>query len=120
MTGRFLRTSSVIVALAAVTALADDAPDGAPLPDKIQFNRDIRPIFSETCFKCHGPDANKRKAELRLDNKDDAFAKHENGVPIVPGNPAKSEVMRRLTTKDEDDHMPPPKSGMTLTAQQID
>src|SRR5580765_545839 len=64
--------------------LSSGFPD-EPLPDKIQFNRDIRPIFSDTCFKCHGFDANKRKAELRMDVRADATAKHENGIPIVPG-----------------------------------
>ncbi len=89
------------------------------LPDKINFNRDIRPILSNTCFKCHGPDANKRKAKLQMDVREDATAQHEHGIPIVAGKPDKSEAYRRITTKDEDDRMPPVKSNLTLTDRQI-
>src|SRR5258706_4079913 len=104
---------------AAVWSVRAVTRERAPVPDKIEFNRDIRPIFSDTCFKCHGPDTAKRKAELRMDVRDDALAKHEHGIPIVPGKPEQSEAYRRLTTHDEDDLMPPVKSGKVLTAQQI-
>ncbi len=89
--------------------------------DKVDFNRDIRPIFSENCYACHGPDANKRKAGLRLDLKEDALAKlKSDNFAIVPGHPEKSSIVGRITTKDEDDKMPPLKTGKHLTTMQID
>src|SRR5256885_9326106 len=87
----------------------------------IQFNRDISPILSENCFACHGPDENKRKARLRFDQKDVPFKPAKSGeIPIVAGDPGKSELIKRITSKDEDEEMPPPKSGKKLTPQQID
>ena len=87
----------------------------------IDFNRDIRPIFSENCFTCHGPDTNKREAGLRLDEKASAFAKAESGeIPIVPGEPEKSEVIRRLTTADKDDMMPPRKEHKRPKPAQVE
>src|SRR5436190_17280315 len=62
-----------------------------PLPAQIEFNRDIRPIFSDICYKCHGPDKAQRKADLRLDTEAGAFAKlDDGGAAIVPGDLAKS------------------------------
>ena len=90
------------------------AARGQSLP-AIDFNRDIRPIFSENCFACHGPDSGKRKAEFRLDEKASAFGKAESGeIPIVAGQPEKSEVIRRITTEDKDDVMPPRKERKQL------
>ena len=87
----------------------------------IDFNRDIRPIFSENCFACHGPDKNKRKAGLRLDRREEATAKLESGeCAIVPGDVGKSRLLKVITTTDEDDHMPPRKTGKQLTKEQID
>ncbi len=91
-----------------------------PLSEKIRFNRDVRPIFSDTCFKCHGPDSKARKAKLRLDVRENAVAEHESGLPIVPRDRAKSEVWKRITTSDPDDHMPPAESNKSLTPQQIE
>ena len=65
--------------------------------DPISYNRDIRPIFSEICFKCHGPDAAHRKGNLRLDLPEAAYGKGKSGeLAIVPGSPAKSEIIRRV------------------------
>src|SRR4051794_37811442 len=87
-----------------------------PIPDKIDFNRDVRPILSENCFFCHGPDKNKRKADLRLDKKEGLFTAIENKLfPAVPGHPEQSEIFKRITTADDDDRMPDPKSGKHLT-----
>ena len=83
----------------------------------VDFNRDIRPILSDTCFACHGPDDKQRKAGLRFDTKEGAFAK--TGV-IVPGNSASSRLIQRITAKDPDRRMPPPASGHTLTEKQIE
>src|SRR4051812_19892326 len=90
-----------------------------PLPANIKFNRDVRPIFSETCFKCHGFDAKERKADLRLDTRDGALAALKGGGhAIVPGKADQSEAVRRINTNDRDDLMPPPKSGKVLTPHQ--
>src|SRR5206468_238067 len=93
-----------------------------PPAGTIEFNRDIRAILSDHCFACHGPDENKRKAKLRLDVHEDALKPAKSGeLAIVPGHPEKGELVRRITTKDEDDVMPPPKSGKkALTPQEID
>ena len=80
----------------------------------VSFNRDIRPILSENCFRCHGADKNARKAKLRLDDRDVAL---EKGA-IVPGQPEKSELVARIFATDEDDIMPPPASHKTLTGAQ--
>jgi hypothetical protein len=89
-------------------------------PEPVRFNRDVRPIFSDNCFSCHGPDKAKRKAKLRLDTKDGLFSAIENRYPVVPGHPEQSELFRRITTHDPDDLMPKSKTGQTLTAKQID
>ncbi|MEE2948048.1 MAG: PSD1 and planctomycete cytochrome C domain-containing protein [Verrucomicrobiota bacterium] len=82
---------------------------------EIQFNRDIRPILSDHCFACHGPDANHRKAGLRLDIREGAVADLDDYSAVVPGAPAKSELLARITTSDDEDLMPPPKTGKPLT-----
>ncbi len=88
---------------------------------EIEFNRDIRPILSENCFACHGPDKNKRKAGLRLDRQEEATSKLESGDrAIVPGDVDNSRLLKLLTTADEDDRMPPRKTGKHLTTAQID
>ena len=86
---------------------------------KIEYNRDIRPILAENCFACHGPDSASRKAGLRLDKFAEAVAARPKSSPaIVPGKPAESEVVRRITASDPDDIMPPAKTLKTLTPQQ--
>ncbi len=86
---------------------------------KLRFNRDIRPLMSDTCFHCHGPDAKARKAELRLDIREEALKPAKSGaVPIVPGKPGESEVVKRLFTSDKDDLMPPEESHKTFTQEQ--
>src|SRR4051812_20028569 len=77
--------------------------------DKVDFNYDIRPLISSKCYHCHGPDEKARKAKLRLDVREDAIKEHESGATIVPGDPKASELMNRLTSKDPDEVMPPPK-----------
>jgi hypothetical protein len=88
--------------------------------DRIEFNRDIRPILSDTCFLCHGPDKARRKADLRLDVESSAKAKREDHFIIVSGKLDQSELIRRIMTDDADERMPPPDSGRQLTKQQID
>ncbi|MBN9520634.1 DUF1553 domain-containing protein [bacterium] len=97
------------LALSPVVAVADE-------PAKVNFAREVLPILSDTCFACHGPDAKARKADLRLDTKDDA---HGSGT-IVPGKSAESELIRRIASTDPDEVMPPAKGAKKLTPQQID
>jgi hypothetical protein len=86
----------------------------------VAFSRDILPLLSENCFKCHGPDEGERQAGLRLDRQDGALAKLESGnTAVVPGKSDASELIRRITTGDPDLRMPPPDSGKSLTAEQI-
>lgn len=101
------------------------APGGADNPKKttahVDFDRDIRPILSENCYKCHGPDDGARKAKLRFDIRSEALKPAKSGdIPIVPGSPEKSQMIVRITASDPDDRMPPTKSGKTLTPTQID
>lgn len=89
--------------------------------EKLEFNRDIRPILSNTCFTCHGPDSAKREAGLRLDQREAALAETASGVrSIVPGDPALSEIIARVTSSDPDLKMPPPESGKVVTPEQIE
>jgi len=91
----------------------------AQAADKLEFNRDIRPILSDNCFSCHGIDAKHREAKLRLDTAAGALAEAESGaIPIQPGVLAKSEVWLRIISDDKDEIMPPPKSHKKLTAAQ--
>ena len=82
--------------------------------EPIDFQREIRPLLSDNCYKCHGPDLENREAELRLDLESSA---HE--FVIVPGKPEKSELITRITTDYSDEKMPPPKSGKSLTKADI-
>jgi hypothetical protein len=82
---------------------------------KLEYNRDVRPILSDKCFKCHGPDSQARKAELRLDVRESVLALHDGVPALVPGKPEQSEVVRRIDTDDPDDHMPPLKSNLRLS-----
>jgi len=107
--------------LALVTADAQEPVKSAALPNKVLFNRDVRPILSENCFRCHGPDAKANKSGLRLDTKETALAALADGShAILPGKPAQSELIKRITAKDKSDVMPPPKSNKKLTPAQIE
>ena len=93
------------------------AAPAASAVEPVSFNRDIRPIMSDTCFHCHGNDAKTREAGMRLDLRDAALAETEGGVvPIVPGDPDASGVIRRIF--DADDPMPPESAHKPLTAAQ--
>ncbi len=97
---------------------AEQAPAQTPRASasRIDFTREIRPLLSDRCFRCHGPDASKRKAKLRLDVREGAFRKMGAGWAIVkPSDPAKSEVVRRIFSDDFEEMMPPPESNLSLT-----
>jgi mono/diheme cytochrome c family protein len=97
------------------------APPAKPAEPAIDFTRQIRPILSENCFACHGPDEKARKAKLRLDTKDGAFAKlaRSEGFAIVPGKCDDSRLVERVESADPSFVMPPPKIGKTLKPEQI-
>ena len=91
-------------------------------PAHVDFNIHIRPILSDRCFKCHGPDSRQRKANLRLDIPDSAFAvlKESPGMfAIVRGKPDQSEVYHRITSEDTAERMPPPSSNVSLSEYEI-
>ena len=73
----------------------------------VAFNRDVRPILSDSCFQCHGPDKAKRKANLRLDTETDLYATREGHKIVEPGKPEKSELFLRITSVEESERMPP-------------
>lgn len=91
-----------------------------PSADEIRFNRDVRPILSNNCFTCHGPDEGQRQTDLRLDLEASAFADLGDYRAVVPGDLAKSELIHRITTDDEDLQMPPADSTKQLSAAQIE
>jgi hypothetical protein len=103
-------------------ALASAGAAEPALPAAVQFNRDVRPIMANTCFKCHGPDLKANKADLRLDLPENArMARRDKtgrvSTPIVPGNPGASEVWRRVSSADASQVMPPADSLHLLSAR---
>ncbi len=85
----------------------------------VSFNRDIRPLMSNTCFHCHGPDASHRKAKLRLDVREEALLPGKSGArAIVPGKPDESEILKRIFSTDDDELMPPPEEHKPFTPEQ--
>src|SRR2546423_1474217 len=86
----------------------------------IDFDRDIQPIFSDHCYQCHGPDEKARKAKLRLDTKEGAFRVRNGKTVITPGKSNDSEIVRRITSTDPEEKMPPPEANKQLTPAQID
>ncbi len=99
---------SIVLALAMFSASAAS----------VDYARDVLPILSDKCYHCHGPDESTRKAKLRMDTKEGALRLED---PLIqPGKGAASELVKRITTLDPDDKMPPPDSNRTLTAAQIE
>ncbi|MFT4512641.1 MAG: hypothetical protein ACI89X_003089 [Planctomycetota bacterium] len=89
--------------------------------EPVEFARDVRPILSDRCFICHGPDAAKREAGLRLDMRDVAVKKMASGrAAIVPGDSSQSELLRRLTAHDPDERMPPAASKLTVSPAEVE
>ena len=101
----------------ACLVLAGSSPISQASP--LRFNRDIRPILSENCFFCHGQDASKRKADLRLDTFEGATAKLDDGAALVPGKPEASGLLQRLESHDPDEQMPPPDANRRVSPAQI-
>jgi hypothetical protein len=108
---------ATLLALLTLGSVPGGAQDQAK--DKVDFNRDIRPILANNCLLCHGPDHKVRKGDLRLDTREGAVAVHDGTAAVVPGKPEKSELLKRVQPADPDDLMPPAKSGKKLTPDQI-
>jgi hypothetical protein len=110
------RLTMAVSCLVGLVELTKASTVGAepPVPDRIEFNRDVRPILSDNCFFCHGPDAGHRKADLRLDLREEAV---KNEV-IVPGEVDASSLIERIFEMDAKVVMPPPESNKSLTARQ--
>ena len=109
---------SALLALGLLQGLPTVGAEAAA-PGPVRFNRDIRPILSDQCFACHGFDAKKRKAGLRLDVAEGAFAPNKEGrVAVKPGRPEESELWKRLVTTDPDDVMPPPDTHKSVSEAQ--
>ncbi|MFI5130389.1 MAG: PSD1 and planctomycete cytochrome C domain-containing protein [Chitinophagales bacterium] len=115
MKWKVLTALVLIVATIVIISSCLHAGRGDKLPDQVSFNFHIRPILSDKCFKCHGPDANKRQAQFRLDIADSAFAplKETKGAfAIVPGKPEESELYKRISSTDTSYMMPAPESHL--------
>src|SRR5262249_24817363 len=109
-----------LLATLAIFGVGRGEEKSAQSNSKIDFRRDIRPILSENCFACHGPDEKQRKAKFRLDTKAGAFADLRDGdKAIVPGKPGESMLIERITATNKSKTMPPTKSGKSLKPDQI-
>src|SRR5690349_8539116 len=105
---------------AVLTVLLPSTSLQAAVPEPITFNRDVRPILSGNCFYCHGPDPKHREADLRLDVRQGATADLGGYAAVVPGKPEQSVLLKRISSHDPDEMMPPPASKRPhLTDDQI-
>src|SRR3954453_11530347 len=93
---------------------------GSRAAPPLNFARDVRPILANNCFQCHGPDAAERKADLRLDVWDTVGKLHGAQAVFDSKIPADSELLKRITSDDADEHMPPADSGKTLRPEQVE
>src|SRR5689334_11517575 len=110
---------TTVVLLVAVHGNAGEGDAPPPAAPGLRYDRDVRPLLADRCFKCHGPDEKKRRAKLRLDEADSAFADRGKGPAIVPGDPDASEMLSRAASDDPKLRMPPPNSGRKpLTADE--
>ena len=105
---------------AVVLTVAAGQPSVAADAPTVDFNRDIRPILSDKCYQCHGPDENERQADLRLDRQEDAVKARDAGHAVVGGSKDASLLYQRISADDPAEKMPPAESGKQLTAEQIE
>jgi hypothetical protein len=120
----FLITAISVVIIAIISYFISSKPAREEsIPDIVDFNFHVRPILSDRCFKCHGPDANKREANLRLDTEEGAFAALKDDPShhvIVPGDPFASALYTRISSADTTELMPPPSSNLSLSKREIE
>ncbi len=110
--------ASTMIMLSCHSSLTSDIQQAySELPEIVDFNFHIRPLLTDRCYKCHGPDENTREANLRLDTEDAAFAplSESTGYAIVPGSRDRSELWNRISSQDPDQIMPPRESNLTLS-----
>jgi hypothetical protein len=110
----------IVVCIAGFLSCGDNTPGNEKLPDVVSYNFHIRPILSDKCFKCHGPDGNKRQASLRLDIASFAFApltETKGAFALVPGKPELSEMFKRMASDDTSYMMPPPDSHLGVLTE---
>src|SRR5258706_12122798 len=120
MKWKLISTLLFIVTTIVVISSCFTKSSGDKLSDKVSFNFHIRPILSDKCFKCHGPDVSKRQGQFRLDIADSAFAplKETKGAfALVPGKPEESEVFKRISSTDPTYQMPAPESHLGLLSE---
>ncbi len=99
-------------------AFSQDDNAATAIPEIIEFNRDIRPVLSDNCFFCHGPDKNKREADLRLDTKEGLLGVGDQQGALIPSKPDESELFKRIVSTDKETRMPPAKSGKSLSLRE--
>ncbi len=116
----FRVTSYALVASLLLSTLFAASPATPKSAESVDFQRDVRPILSDNCFQCHGPDSKTRMADVRLDTREGAFAPHDDSAPVVAGDLQASLLYQRITAKDPAKRMPPVFSKKELTAEQID
>lgn len=104
-----------LVLFSVTIILLSASGSGALAQQDIEFNRDVRPILANNCFECHGFDPNTRKADMRLDTSDGAYAEHDGIVAVKPGDLSASELWNRITSNDENLVMPPVESKKKLS-----
>jgi hypothetical protein len=113
----------IVLVFVVVAWLLNSGDDAQRLPDRVSYNFHVRPIISDRCFKCHGPDAGQRKASLRLDTEKGlygALREDSSRRVIVPSDPRHSELFRRISAHDTSVLMPPPNSNLMLTSYEIE
>lgn len=117
-------TAGILLAVFAVSLPVSGEDKSVPPPNNVRsvpdLGREIRSILSENCFACHGPDEKSRKAGLRLDTKEGAFADRDGSPALVAGKPDESELLERITAEDESLRMPPVRTGKKLSPQQTE
>ena len=117
--GRIALLSAWVI-VPAVFSACSTADTYVDLPDRVDYNFHIRPVLSNSCFVCHGPDSSTREANLRLDLRETATARREGGGrAIVPGSARRSKVTRRIEAENADERMPPAETNHRLTAREI-
>ncbi|WPP49568.1 DUF1553 domain-containing protein [Catalinimonas niigatensis] len=115
--------SPLFIGICCFTACQNESESGTQKYKGLSFNYDIKPILSDRCFACHGPDANKREADLRLDTPEGAFAaltENPGHFAIVAGEAEESEVYLRISSTDPETRMPPPESNLKITAEEVE
>ncbi len=118
---RRIKFSFFTTAVLSLTVLGAFLGQAVLADDTVDYIRDIRPLLSDNCYACHGPDAENREAELRLDEQESAFGELPSGeYTVIPGKPDESELLRRILAEDAEELMPPAETGKSLKPEQVE